>query len=62
MVLLLLPTLPAERNPAGKALFFQVLDAGIIVWELAVKIDDRVPQVLRNCLSAVHNTKNFIKP
>ena len=55
MVLLLLPTLSAVRNPTGETLLFKVLDTSVIVWKLAVEIIDRVPQFLRDCLSAVHN-------
>ena len=61
MVLLLLLALFAVRHTAGKALFFQVLKAGFVIWELAVKIRDRVPQMGWNGLTAVHNAKNFIK-
>src|ERR1035438_7836036 len=42
MVLLLLPTLSAVRNPAGETLLFEVFDASVIVWKLAVEIVDRV--------------------
>jgi hypothetical protein len=43
-----------ERNAAGKPLFLEMFKAGIIVGKLAVKIIDRVPQMLRDCLSPVH--------
>jgi hypothetical protein len=41
-------------NSAGEALLFKVLKTSGIIWKLAVKIHDRVAEVLRDCLVAVH--------
>jgi hypothetical protein len=42
------------RHATGKPLFLKVLKAAIVIWELSVKIIDRVPQMFRDCLSPVH--------
>jgi hypothetical protein len=44
----------AERNAAGKPLFLEMFKARIVIGELAVKIIDRIPQMLWDCLSPVH--------
>lgn len=54
MVLLLLLALFAERNPLWKTLLFEMFNAYVIVWKLAVKVIYRVPKMLWDCLSAVH--------
>ena len=61
-MLLLLPTLRAVGNPAGEAPLFEVLKAGVVVGKLAVEIIDCVPQIFRNCLSAVHDIDRLAKP
>ena len=61
VMFLLFPTLLAVGNSAGESLLFEVLNASIVVRKLAVKIFHCVPQVLWNCLSAVHVVKNFTK-
>jgi hypothetical protein len=48
------PALLAMGEPARETLFLEVLKAGFIIWKLAIKIIDRVAQVLRDGLSAVH--------
>jgi hypothetical protein len=48
-----------ERHAAGKPLLFKVLKAGIVIGELAVKIIDCVPQMLRDCLTAIHGINSM---
>ncbi len=54
VMLPLLTALLAMRHAAREPLFFQELKASVIVWELVIKVIDRVPQMLRDCLSGVH--------
>lgn len=44
----------AMRDAPRKPLFLQEFNASVIVRELIVKVIDRVPQMLRDCLSRVH--------
>jgi hypothetical protein len=53
-VFALLLALGTGSNAAGEALFLEMLKASSVIGKLAVKIHDRVTQVLWNCLSAVH--------
>jgi hypothetical protein len=47
------------RHPAGEPLLFKVLKAAIVIGELSVKIIDRVPQMLRDCLTAIHGKNSM---
>jgi hypothetical protein len=50
----LLGALLAMRHPVRKLPLFKELKAAIVIGKLAVKIIDRIPQMLRDCLSPVH--------
>ena len=54
VVFAVLLALLAVDDPAGETLLFQVLKASGVIRELAVKVVDRVPEMLRNCLSLIH--------
>ena len=62
MVLPLDSALLTPRYSAGEALLFKVLKAAIVIGELGVKVIDRVPQMLRDCLTAIHdmNSMSFV--
>jgi len=55
VVLTLLLAFLAIGDSTGEPLLFKVFQASSVIGELAVEIIDRVPEMLRNCLSAVHN-------
>ena len=46
----------AIGHTAGKTPLLDVLQTGVIIWELSVEIVYCVTQVLRNGLSAVHRS------
>ena len=49
----------AVRDSAGKPLFLQVLKASCIIGKLTIEIINRVPKMLRDGLSAVHNAETL---
>jgi hypothetical protein len=51
-----------EGDTAGKPLFLEMFKACIIVGKLAVKIINRVPQMLWNCLTAIHGINRVAQP
>jgi hypothetical protein len=46
-------------DSAGETLLFQVLKASRVIRELAVKVIDRVPEMLWYCLSAIHGKNSM---
>ncbi len=49
----------AVRDSAGKALFLEVLKASCIVGKLTAEVVNRVPKMLRDGLSAVHDVQTL---
>jgi hypothetical protein len=58
-VLAVLSALFAVGDSAGEALLFQVLKASRVIRELSVEVVDRVPEMLWNCLSAIHGKNSM---
>ena len=49
----------AVRDSVRKSLFSEVLKASLIVGKLTVKIIDCVPQMFRDCLTAIHGKNSM---
>ena len=48
--------LVADRHAAGKTLLFDLLNAGVVSWEVFLKLLERVTKLGGDCLAAVHAT------
>jgi ABC-type lipoprotein release transport system permease subunit len=59
MMLALLFALGTVRSTIRESLFPQMLKAGIIGRKLTVKVINRVPKMLRNRLTAVHDDQMY---